>query len=130
MSAPPSGAPGAKVILAEKLAKIEAPWTPGLVAALNGQHVRLARLEGAFVRHRHDDADELFLVLTGRLDLELDDGVVALGPGELYVVPRGVAHRPVARDVAEVLLFEPASVVTAGDADDPRSVDPAALRWL
>lgn len=112
-----------KVNLDEAFARIDRPWTPRLAAALNGQHVRLAVLEGPFVWHRHADEDELFLVVAGRLRIELREGDVVLGPGELLVVPRGTEHRPVAEPRAHVLLFEPASTVNTGDADDPRRRD-------
>lgn len=112
-----------KVNLAAAFARIERPWTPHLAAALNGQHVRLAVLEGPFVWHRHADEDELFLVVDGRLRIERRDGDVVLEPGELLVVPRGTEHRPVALPRAHVLLFEPASTVNTGDADDPRRRD-------
>jgi mannose-6-phosphate isomerase-like protein (cupin superfamily) len=106
----------AKVNLADRLAGIRAPWCPEAVAALNGQEVRLARLEGEFVWHRHADEDELFLVLEGRLRLRFRDGEVELAAGELCVVPRGVEHLPVADAECRVLLFEPASTVPTGDA--------------
>lgn len=112
-----------RIILAEKLAAFDETWSPRIVAGLNGQHVKLAKLEGEFVRHAHPDEDELFLVLSGKLDLEFDDGVVSLGAGELVVVPRGVPHRPVARPRAEVLLFEPAGTVNTGDAGGGRTVE-------
>lgn len=90
---------------------------------MNGQHVKLAKLEGEFVRHRHDDADELFLVLDGHLDIELDEETVALDAGEFFVVPRGVEHRPVADGETEVLLFEPAGTENTGNADSERTAD-------
>jgi mannose-6-phosphate isomerase-like protein (cupin superfamily) len=107
--------------LADAFARIGAPWSPHVVAALNGQHVKLARLQGAFVWHHHDDADELFLVHRGRFRMEFRDRVVELGPGDLLVVPRGVEHRPVADDAegAEVLLFEPAGTTNTGTAAEP-----------
>ena len=107
------------VNLAEQLARIDQPWTPLTIAALNGQHVKLARFLGTFPWHRHAAEDELFLVLRGRIRLELRDRVVPLEAGELFVVPRGVEHRPVADEEAEVLLFEPASTVKLGDAPPP-----------
>ncbi len=116
-----------KVRLAEAFARIDDLWHPRIVAALNGQHVKLARLQGAFVWHRHDDEDELFLVVEGGLRIELRDGAVELGPGELAVVPRGVEHRPVADAEAKVLLFEPAGTVNTGDAGGERTRD---ADWL
>lgn len=124
----PAAGPGAKVNLAEALARIDERWSPRIVAELNGQHVRLARLEGEFVWHHHAAEDELFLVLAGTLDLEFRDRTVTLGPGELIVVPRGVEHRPVARGEVHVLLFEPAGTLNTGNVRDARTVDrPARL---
>ena len=85
------------------------------MAELNGQEVKVARVLGTFVWHAHD-VDELFWVVRGRLRIELRDGAVDLGPGELYVVPAGVEHRPVAEAEVEMVLFEPAGVVNTGDA--------------
>jgi mannose-6-phosphate isomerase-like protein (cupin superfamily) len=109
--------------LAEKLARIARPWEPKIVAELNGQHVKLVKLDGEFVWHRHEREDELFLVLSGALRIELRDGKVELGPGELVVVPRGVEHRPVAAGEVHVLLFEPASTLNTGDVRNERTVD-------
>ena len=102
--------------LATKLEAFTQTWTPKIIAALNGQHVKLAKLEGAFVWHAHEAGDELFLVLEGRLRLEMREGDVELGEGEMYVVPRGVEHRPVALPTASVLLFEPAESTLNKDA--------------
>ncbi|HJS70262.1 MAG TPA: cupin domain-containing protein [Gaiellaceae bacterium] len=105
-----------KESLAARLDAIGAFWSPDVVAALNGQEVRLARLKGEFVWYRHAAEDELFLVLEGRLRLLFRDGEVVLEQGELCVVPRGVEHKPVAESECRVLLFEPASTVPRGDA--------------
>jgi mannose-6-phosphate isomerase-like protein (cupin superfamily) len=115
-----------KVNLAEKLARIAEPWSPCIVGELNGQHVKLAKLAGKFVWHRHAEEDELFLVLAGHLDIHLRDRVVALEPGELFVVPRGVEHLPVARDEAHVLLCEPAGTLNTGDVRNERTIDAPA----
>ncbi len=118
-----------KINLDDKLGRFSDHWNPRVIAALNGQHVKLAKLHGEFTWHKHDDEDELFLVLHGQLRMELRDHTVELGPGELIVVPRGVEHRPVAPDEVSVLLFEPASTVNTGDADDdPRTR--AQLDWI
>ena len=104
-----------------------AAWRPRVVAALNGQEVKVARLHGPFTWHAHAAADELFLVLNGRFRLELEHrGPVELAEGDLYVVPRGVRHRPVADDPCEVLLFEPAGVVNTGDAGESSLTAPVA----
>jgi mannose-6-phosphate isomerase-like protein (cupin superfamily) len=111
-----------KVVLAKKLARIDAPWKPKIVAELNGQQVKLVRLKGAFVWHHHEAEDELFLVVRGRFRMEFRDRHVWLEPGELIVVPRGVEHRPVAEEDAEVLLFEPATTLNTGNLVNERTV--------
>jgi len=127
-AAAPSRAPLGKVNLAEKLGRFDDAWNPRIVAALNGQQVKLARLRGAFVWHQHAAEDEMFLVLRGSLRMELREGPITLEPGEFLVVPRGVEHRPVADAEVEVLLFEPASTLNTGDATDPRARPD--LEWI
>ena len=104
------------VNLAAKLALFAERWSPKIVAQLNDYHLKLAKVQGEFVWHQHPDTDEVFLVLAGELRIELRDGEVALGPGELYVVPRGVEHRPCAAEECHILLIEPAGTVNTGDA--------------
>jgi mannose-6-phosphate isomerase-like protein (cupin superfamily) len=116
-----------KVNLADKLALFNEHWSPKIVGELNGQHVKLVKLKGEFVWHRHADEDELFLVLAGQLAIHLRDGLVELSPGEFFVVPRGVEHKPVASEEAHVLLLEPASTVNTGDAGGERTVSPERL---
>ncbi len=119
------------VDLKRALASFDEAWSPRIAAELNGQHVKLAKLRGPFVWHRHDAEDELFLVLSGTLDLEFRDGTVTLREGQMLVVPRGVEHRPVARDEAHVLLFEPAGTLNTGNVRDARTVErPARLGAL
>ncbi len=93
-----------------------------MVAELNGQHVRLAKLHGEFIWHAHADEDELFLVFEGRLEMQFRDRRVQLGPGQMLVVPRGVEHRPVAAEEVQVLLFEPAATVNTGTAGGERTL--------
>jgi mannose-6-phosphate isomerase-like protein (cupin superfamily) len=112
-----------KVNLAETLSRFSDHWHPRIVGELNGQHVKLVRVHGPFVWHRHAEADELFLVLAGTLDIELRDRTVELSEGELFIVPRGVDHRPVAREEAHVLLFEPAGTINTGNVRDSRTVE-------
>lgn len=107
-----------KVNLAERLARIVEPWRPRIVAGLNGQEVKVVKCRGEFVWHHHEQADEMFLVLDGRLRIEFRDRAVELGPGELLVVPRGVEHRPVAAETVELLLFEPAGTLNTGNVTD------------
>lgn len=110
--------------LAAKFALFSEHWRPKVVGALNGQELKLVKVQGVFPWHRHDDADEMFLVWRGRFRVEFRDRVVALGPGELVVVPRGVEHRTAADDEAEVLIFEPAEVRNTGDVVDPTYTAP------
>jgi mannose-6-phosphate isomerase-like protein (cupin superfamily) len=112
-----------KINLAEKLSRFDDPWSPRIVAELNGQQVKLVKLEGEFIWHHHDDEDELFLVLAGTLRMEFRDRAVEIGPGELIVVPRGVEHRPCADGEVHVLLFEPASTLNTGNVIGDRTVE-------
>ena len=106
-----------KVNLAEKLASFSEHWAPRIVAGLNDYDVMVVRVEGEFVWHKHDETDDFFLVIEGEIDIELRDRTVTLGPGELFVVPRGVEHRPVARKgEAKLLLIEPKGTPNTGDA--------------
>jgi mannose-6-phosphate isomerase-like protein (cupin superfamily) len=111
-----------KVNLAEKLSLFTERWSPRLVGELNGQHVKLAKLEGDFVWHHHEDADELFLVLSGRLLIQLRDRTITLDPGEFLIVPRGIEHKPIAQTEVHVLLFEPAGTLNTGNVTDERTV--------
>ncbi|PSQ39906.1 mannose-6-phosphate isomerase [Halobacteriales archaeon SW_12_71_31] len=103
---------------------IDEQWSPRLAAALNGQALKLAVVEGEFLSHAHPDADELFYVLDGDLTLAFDDRPdVRLGPGELTVVPSGVEHRPVAHEETRLLLFEPAATRNTGDRETDETVE-------
>lgn len=104
------------VDLEQKLSLFEDLWSPKVVAALNDYDVKVVKVRGEFVWHRHEDTDELFLVLKGRLRIQLRGSAVELGPGQLYVVPRGVEHCPVAEEETHALLLEPRGVVNTGDA--------------
>jgi mannose-6-phosphate isomerase-like protein (cupin superfamily) len=104
-----------KVNLAAKLAAFDEHWAPRIVATYNGSDVMVVKVEGEFVWHAHPETDDLFLVLAGELEIQLRDRTVTLGPGELFVVPAGVEHRPVARREAHVLLIEPAGTPNTGD---------------
>ncbi len=104
-----------KVNLAEKFGLITEHWRPKVVAELNGQEVKLVKVRGEFVWHRHELEDELFLIVRGSLRIEFRDRVVTLGPGELLVIPRGVEHRPVAEEEVELMLFEPAATHNTGN---------------
>ncbi len=111
------------VRLSDKLAQIDDHWHPRIIASLNGQDVKLAKLRGEFVWHHHADADELFLVLDGDLLMRLRDGDVELHAGDLFVVPRGVEHQPVADGEVAVLLFEPSGTLNTGNVRTRQTVD-------
>jgi mannose-6-phosphate isomerase-like protein (cupin superfamily) len=112
-----------KVNLAEKLSLFSDHWKPRVVGELNGQHVKVVKLKGEFVWHRHEQADELFLVIRGRLQVEMRDRTVPLDEGEFFIVPRGVLHRTVAGEEAHALLFEPAGTINTGDVREERTED-------
>lgn len=117
-----------KINLTDKLSQFDEHWSPRIVAELNGQHVKLAKVKGAFVWHHHEHEDELFYVLKGRLTIEFRDDSIELGPGECLVVPRGVEHRPVAEEEAHILMFEPAGTLNTGNVRSERTVeDPERL---
>ena len=111
-----------KINLAQKLSSFSEHWTPKIVAELNGQHVKLSKIKGPFVWHHHDEEDELFLVVQGRLQMELRDQTIVLDPGEMIVIPRGVEHRPVADEETHILLFEPAGTLNTGNVRGERTV--------
>ena len=105
----------ASINLAEKLATFSEHWSPRTVALFNGHDVMVVKVQGEFVWHKHDDTDDFFLVLKGTLDIQLRDRVVTLSPGEMFIVPKGVEHRPVAREEVHLLLIEPTGTLNTGD---------------
>ena len=110
-----------KVNLAAKLAAFEERWQPRIVGELNGQHVKVVKLQGEFVWHHHEHEDELFLVVKGSMKIELRDQTIDLAEGEFFIVPRGVEHRPVAESETHVLLFEPAGTLNTGNIQNERT---------
>ena len=102
--------------LAEKLSTFSEHWSPRTVTQFNDCDVMVVKVKGEFVWHQHDDTDDFFLVLKGVLDIELRDRTIRLGPGQMYVVPKGVEHRPVAREEVHLLLIEPSGTPNTGDA--------------
>jgi len=112
-----------KINLAEKLELFREHWAPRIIGELNGQHVKLAKIKGAFDWHHHEGEDEMFLVVKGRFRMDLRDRSIELKEGELLVVPRGVKHRPVAEDECHILLFEPATTVNTGNVRTEKTVD-------
>ena len=103
------------VNLLEKLAKFNEHWSPKIIAKMNDFHIKVVKVQGEFVWHDHPETDEVFLVLKGNLEIHFRDGLVTLSEGELYVVPKGVEHKPVAGNECHILLIEPAGTVNTGD---------------
>ncbi len=106
-----------KINLAEKLALFDQHWAPRTVGAFNGHDLMVVKVKGEFVWHSHADTDDFFFVLKGQITIRLRDGDVTLGPGEIFVVPRGVEHKPCAEEEAHVLLIEPSGTPNTGDAE-------------
>ncbi len=117
----------AVVDLSEKLRRITETWSPKIVAQVGDTQVKLARIHGTFDWHSHEKEDELFLVLDGRMKLEFRDGEVWLEQGQLYVVPHGVEHRPVAPQEVQIMLIEPAGTRNTGEHETERTVE---AEWL
>ena len=111
-----------RINLAEKLARFDDHWNPRIIADLNDSHVKLAKVRGEFVWHQHADEDEMFLVLGGTLTIELREGSVTLGPGEMVVIPKGVEHRPVAAEEVHLMLIEPRGIRHTGDVESALTV--------
>lgn len=110
------------VSLAAKLGSFSDQWSPKIVGEVNGQHVKVAKLQGEFVWHSHEHEDELFLVVKGRLTMHLRDKTVTINPGEFIVIPKGVEHCPVAEEEVHLVLIEPAGILHSGGVEDPRAV--------
>jgi mannose-6-phosphate isomerase-like protein (cupin superfamily) len=104
-----------RVDLSAKLASFSDHWSPRTVAQFNDCDVMVVKVKGEFVWHKHDETDDFFLVLDGHLDIQLRDRIVTLGPGQMFIVPKGVEHRPVAREEAHLLLIEPTGTPNTGD---------------
>lgn len=110
------------VNLAEKLSLFGEHWSPKVVGELNDSYVKVVKVRGEFVWHHHDNEDELFLVLKGRLTIKLRDRDLHIGEGELVVIPRGVEHMPVAEEEVHILLLEPKTTLNTGDVQNERTV--------
>ena len=113
-----------KINLSDKLATFTDYWSPRTVAQLNNYDVMVVKVRDEFVWHKHDDTDDFFLVLKGALDIQLRDRVITLGPGEMFIVPKGVEHRPVARTETHLLLIEPTGTPNTGD---PKTAAPRKI---
>lgn len=110
-----------KVNIQEKFSLFQDHWNPRIVGELNNQHVKAVKLQGEFVWHQHDHEDELFLVISGTLQMHFRDKIIEIKPGEFLIVPRGVEHKPVAPEEAQVILFEPATTVNTGNIASERT---------
>ena len=101
--------------LKEKLALIQDYWNPRIVGELNGQHIKLAKIKGEFIWHKHDTTDELFYVIKGNMKIVLRDSAINLSEGEMYVVPKGIEHKPVAEKECHIMLIEPKGILNTGE---------------
>ena len=110
-----------KVNLSEKFGLFSEHWSPKIAGEVNDAYVKLVKFRGEFVWHKHEDEDEMFLVVKGSIVIKLRDGDLALGEGEFVIIPRGVEHKPVAETEAHVLLFEPKTVLNTGDVVNERT---------
>lgn len=99
----------------QKLSQFSDHWNPRIIGELNGQHVKIAKLKGEFIWHKHDNEDEMFLVLNGTLKIEFRDKTLEIKENEFCIVPKGVEHRPVAEEEVSIMLFEPVSTVNTGE---------------
>lgn len=111
----------APISFADKFAKFSEQYQPKVIAQMNDYHFKLARVEGDFIWHTHDDTDETFIILEGELVLDFRDGRVTLGPGEMFVVPKGVKHKPFAAKECKIMLIEPAGTRNTGNAGGERT---------
>ncbi|MCP5095819.1 MAG: cupin domain-containing protein [Chloroflexi bacterium] len=102
--------------LTEKLTKFSDQWTPKVIAEMNDYQLKLVKIEGEFVWHNHPDTDEVFIVVSGQMQIEFRDGAVDLAAGEMFVVPKGVEHKPVAANECHILLIEPGGLINTGEA--------------
>lgn len=104
-----------KINITEKLSSFSEYWSPKIVGELNGQYVKLAKIKGEFVWHKHENEDEMFYVIKGKFNMELRDKTIELKEGEFLIVPKGVEHKPVAEEEAEIMLFEPITILNTGN---------------
>ena len=112
-----------KINIAQKLALFTDYWNPRIAGELNGQHIKLAKFKGEFVWHKHDNEDEMFLVIKGDFTMELRDKIIELKEGEMIIIPKGTEHRPVAKDEVHIMLFEPVSTLNTGDVKNELTRD-------
>ena len=114
--------------LQEKISKFSEHWSPKVIAQMNDYHFKLAKVRGEFVWHDHPETDEVFLVVGGQLDILFRDGKVTLSEGEMYVVPKGVEHKPVAEQECHIMLIEPVGTVNTGNVLDEKTI--THIEWI
>jgi mannose-6-phosphate isomerase-like protein (cupin superfamily) len=120
--------PYVPISFSEKLAKFDDHWSPKIIAQMNDYHFKLVKLQGEFVWHSHAETDEVFIVLDGEVTIHFRDGQVVLRAGEMFVVPKGVEHKPVARQECQLMLVEPAGTLNTGDVRSERTAPDGA--WI
>jgi mannose-6-phosphate isomerase-like protein (cupin superfamily) len=118
-----------KINLREKLSQFSDYFNPRIVGELNGQHIKLVKFQGEFVFHKHENEDEMFLVLEGGFDMQFRDKTLRIDQGEFIIIPRGVEHRPVAAEEVSIMLFEPAGTLNTGDAEE-NNLTQKKLEWI
>lgn len=111
-----------KINIADKFSRFQEQWSPKIIGKLNGQEVKIAKIQGEFIWHSHEQEDELFLVIDGHVTIKLRDRDIELEEGEMFIVPKGVEHKPVAEQEAQILMFEPASTRNTGNIESERTV--------
>jgi mannose-6-phosphate isomerase-like protein (cupin superfamily) len=110
-----------KINIDQKLSLFNDHWNPRIIGELNKQHVKLAKIKGEFIWHKHDHEDEMFLVLKGTLKIEFRDRTETIRENEIIIVPKGVEHKPIAEEEVSIMLFEPATTINTGDLDNERT---------
>ena len=110
-----------KINIYQKLAQFNDHWNPRIIGELNKQHVKLAKIKGEFIWHKHDEEDEMFLVLKGTLKIEFRDRTETIQENEIIIVPKGVEHKPIAEEEVSIMLFEPATTINTGDLENERT---------
>ena len=110
-----------KINISQKLAQFNDHWNPRIIGELNKQHVKLAKIKGEFIWHKHEDEDEMFLVLKGTLKIAFRDKIETIQENEIIIVPRGVEHKPIAEEEVSIMLFEPVSTVNTGNLENERT---------
>ena len=110
-----------KINISQKLSQFKDHWNPRIIGELNQQHVKLAKLKGEFIWHKHEDEDEMFLVLKGTLKIEFRDRTETIQENEIIIVPKGVEHKPIAKEEVSIMLFEPATTINTGALENERT---------